>query len=53
LRADEDAVNVLHKSLSYVGRLDEYLPGSRSDEIKAIDAWIENPDQVAFWMRSA
>ena len=34
LRADEDAVNALPKSLSYVGRRDEYLPGSRSDDIQ-------------------
>ena len=48
--ADEDAVNALPKSLSYVGRRDEYLPGSRSDDIKAIAGWLEDPDQVVFWM---
>ena len=51
MRADEDAVNALPKSLSYVGRRDEYLPGSRSQVIKAIAGWLENPDQVVFWMR--
>ena len=50
LRADEDAVNALPKSLSYVGRLDEYLPGSRDDDIQVIADWLENPDQIAFWM---
>ena len=50
MRADEDAVNALPKTLSYVGRRDEYLPGSRSDDIKAIAGWLENPDQVVFWM---
>ena len=49
--ADVDAVNALPKSLSYVGRRDEYLPGSRSDDIKAIASWLENPDQAVFWMR--
>jgi hypothetical protein len=51
LRADEDAVNALPKSLSYVGRRDEYLPESRNDDIQVIAEWLENPDQVAFWMR--
>ena len=51
MRADEDAVNALPKSLSYVGRRDEYLPGSRSDDIQVIADWLENPDQVVFWMR--
>ena len=51
LRADEDVVNALPKSLSYVGRRDEYLPGSRSDDIRAIAGWLEHPDQVVFWMR--
>ena len=51
MRADEDAMNTLPKSLSYVGRRDEYLPGSRSDDIKAIASWLENPDHVVFWMR--
>ena len=51
LRADEDAVNALPKTLSYVGRRDEYLPGSRSDDIQAIADWLEDPDQVVFWMR--
>ena len=51
LPADEDAVNALSKSLSYVGRRDEYLPGSRSDDIKAIAGWLENSDRVVFWMR--
>ena len=41
----------LLKSHSYVGRRDEYLPGSRSDDIKAIADWLENSDQVAFWIR--
>ena len=51
MHADEDAVNALPKSLSYVGRRDEYLPGSRSDDIQVIADWLENPDQFAFWMR--
>ena len=51
MRVDEDAVNALPKSLSYVGRRDEYLPGGRSDDIKAVAGWLEHPDQVAFWMR--
>ena len=51
MRADEDVVNNLPKSLSYVGRRDEYLPGSRSDDIKAVAGWLEDPDQVVFWMR--
>ena len=51
MRADEDAVNNLPKSLSYVGRKNEYLPGSRSDDMKAIAGWLEDPDQVVFWMR--
>ena len=50
MRVDEDAVNALPRSLSYVGRRDEYLPGSRSDDIQVIANWLENPDQVAFWM---
>ena len=50
LRADEDAVNALPKTLSYVGRQDEYLPGSCSDDIKAIADWLEDPCQVVFWM---
>ena len=50
LQTDEDAVNALPKSLSYVGRRDEYLPGSRSDDIKAIAGWLEDPDRVVFWM---
>ena len=40
----------LPKSLSYVGRRDKYLPGSHSDDIKAIAGWLENSDQVAFWI---
>jgi hypothetical protein len=44
-------VNALPKSLSYVGRRDEYLSGSRSDDIQVIADWLDNPDQVAFWMR--
>ena len=44
-------MNALPKTLSYVGRRDEYLPGSRSDDIKAIASWLEEPDQVVFWMR--
>ena len=51
LRTDEDAVNALPKSLTYIGRRDEYFPGSRSDDIQVIADWLENPDQVAFWMR--
>ena len=51
MRTDEDAVNALPKSLSYVGRRDEYLPGSRSDDIQVIADWLEDPDQVVFWMR--
>ena len=51
MQADEDAVNALPKSLSYVGRRDEYLPGSLSDDIKAVAGWLEHPDQVVFWMR--
>ena len=43
-------MNALPKSLSYVGRRDEYLPGSRSDDIQVIADWLENPDQIAFWM---
>ena len=50
MQPDEDAVNSLPETLSYVGRRDEYLPGSRSDDIKAIAGWLENPDQVVFWM---
>ena len=50
MQVDEDAVNALPKSLSYVGRRDEYLPGSRSDDIKAIASWLEHPNQVVFWM---
>ena len=41
-------MNALPKTLSYVGRRDEYLPGSRSDDIKAITGWLEDPDQVVF-----
>ena len=44
-------MNALPKSLSYVGRRDEYLPGSRSDDIQIIADWLEDPDQVVFWMR--
>ena len=44
-------MNALPNSLSYVGRRDEYLPGSRSDDIQVIADWLENPDQVVFWMR--
>ena len=44
-------MNALPKPLSYVGRRDEYLPGSRSDDIKAIAGWLEDSDQVVFWMR--
>ena len=51
MRADEDAVNTLPKTLSYVGWRDEYLPGSRSEDIKVIAGWLEDPDQVVFWMR--
>ena len=51
MRADEDAVNALPETLSYVGRQDEYLPGSRSDDIQVIADWLEDPDQVAFWIR--
>jgi tetratricopeptide (TPR) repeat protein len=47
---DEDAVNALSKPLSYVGRRDEYLPGSRSDVIQVIADWLENSTQLAFWM---
>lgn len=43
-------MNALPKSLSYVGRRDEYLHGSRDDDIQVIADWLENPDQVAFWM---
>ena len=43
-------MNSLPETLSYVGRRDEYLPGSRSDDIKAIAGWLENPDQFVFWM---
>ena len=50
-RIDEDAVNSLPKPVSYVGRRDEYLPGSRSDVIRIIANWIENSDQFTFWMR--
>ena len=53
MRADEDAVNTLPKSLSYVGRRDEYLAGSRDDDIKAIAGWLEDPNQVVFWMRGS
>ena len=45
LPADEDAVNALSKTLSYVGRRDEYLPGSRSDDIQVIADWLDSPDQ--------
>ena len=41
---------MLFRRLSYVGRQDEYLPGSRSDNIKAIAGWLED-SQVVFWMR--
>ena len=43
-------MNALPKSLSYVGRRNEYLPGSRSDDMKAIAGWLEDPNQVVFWM---
>ena len=43
-------MNGLPKTLSYVGRQDEYLPGSRSDDINAIAGWLENSDQVVFWI---
>ena len=41
---------MLFRRLSYVGRQDEYLPGSCSDDIKAIAGWLED-SQVVFWMR--
>ena len=44
-------MNNLPKPLSYVGRRDEYLAGSRDDDIKAIAGWLEDPNQVVFWMR--
>ena len=44
-------MNALPKSLSYVGKRDEYLPGSRSDDIQVIADWLDSPDQFAFWMR--
>ena len=50
LRADEDALNALPNSLSYVGRQDEYLPSSCSDDIQVIADWLEDPDQVVFWI---
>ena len=51
MRTDEDAVNTLLKTLSYVGRRDEYLPGSHSDDIQVIADLLKNLDQVVFWMR--
>jgi tetratricopeptide (TPR) repeat protein len=50
-RIDEDAVDALPKPHSYVGRRDEYLPGSRSDVIQVITHWLEDPNQLTFWMR--
>ena len=44
-------MNALPKTLSYVGRQDEYLPGNRSDNIKAFAGWLEDSKQVVFWMR--
>ena len=43
-------MNALPKTLSYVGRRDGYLPGSRSDDIQVIADWLKHPDQVVFWM---
>jgi tetratricopeptide (TPR) repeat protein len=51
IRTDEDAVDALPKSHSYFGRQDEYLPGSRSDVIQDIANWLEDPNQLIFWMR--
>ena len=44
-------MNALPKAASYVGRRDEYLPGSRSDVIQVIADWVENSNLLAFWMR--
>ena len=49
-RTDQDAVDALPKPPSYVGRRDEYLPGSRSDDIQVITHWLEDPNQLMFWM---
>ena len=43
-------MNALPKTHTYVGRRDEYLSGSRSDDIQVIADWLKNPDQVVFWM---
>jgi hypothetical protein len=50
-KLDEDAVDALPKPRSHVGRRDQYLPGSRDDVIEVIDDWLENSNELIFWMR--
>ena len=43
-------MNALPNPLSYVGRRDQYLAGSRSDVIQIIADWLEHSNQLTFWM---
>ena len=49
-RTDQDAVNALPDPLSSVGRRNEYLPESRCDIVKIIKDWIEDSNQLTFWL---
>ena len=51
VRADEDTMNALSNPLSFVGRRNQYRPGSRSDVIQVIKDWLEDSTQLTFWMQ--
>ena len=43
-------MDALPKPHSYIGRRNDYLPGSRSDVIQVIVDWLEDPNRLTFWM---